>query len=592
MSAIDGFRRHPVLTSAGLAVVVMLPAIVAGVAILRPQWFPTGDMAQAELHVRGFWSHPPLVGAAGRIQDSAGVQGSHPGPALWVAMWPIYAIGGSTSAALVVSVVTVHLVTAALAFWLAMRRGGLEFAVALAVALVLVVHAGGPDQFTEPWNPWMGLLPFLVLLLAAWSILDDERWAWVLAVVAGSYSIQAHTGYALVVAGLVVFLLVVVLARADRRRALPWIGAAALAGVVVWLPPLIDQLRREPGNVSILIDNFASPTSPYLALSEVAEITVVQFGLFGPWALGPARDLDVLAVVGAVAFAGLWLAGVVAARRRAATSELHLHAVLAVAAVLAVVSVSRIFGAYLEYTVRWIWLIVATVVAASVVSLWRSVTVRPRRWAAIGAVAGAAVLIVVGAVQFADRAGPTGAADSRIVGELVDAAAPALDPATPYLVRWFDPATLGASGIGLVLELERLGYHTGVDRQFAAAALPHRVLPEESAGGVLYVVVGESAIERARTTSGLTELAYVDVRTDAERERSEEIRAELEEALTAAGMADRIDLLDSANGQAQLLFADPPMPPEVAEPLGAYVALRHPTALFEAAPLTPMPVLD
>ena len=81
------------------------PAIVAAIAIVRPQWYPTGDMAQAELHVRGFWSHPPLVGAAGRIQNAAGVQGSHPGPLLWLAMWPIYALGGSTSTALVVSVV-------------------------------------------------------------------------------------------------------------------------------------------------------------------------------------------------------------------------------------------------------------------------------------------------------------------------------------------------------------------------------------------------------------------------------------------------------------------------------------------------------
>lgn len=62
----------------GLSVSIpMLAALVVLVGGAR--WFPCGDMAQAELHMRGFLSHPPLVGAAGRIVDDAGFQGSHPG---------------------------------------------------------------------------------------------------------------------------------------------------------------------------------------------------------------------------------------------------------------------------------------------------------------------------------------------------------------------------------------------------------------------------------------------------------------------------------------------------------------------------------
>ena len=49
-------------------------------------------MAQAELHVAGFFRHPPLVGAAGRIGEmfTPYGQGSHPGPALWFALLPAY----------------------------------------------------------------------------------------------------------------------------------------------------------------------------------------------------------------------------------------------------------------------------------------------------------------------------------------------------------------------------------------------------------------------------------------------------------------------------------------------------------------------
>ena len=482
--------------AAVLAIVVLVPAIVAAIAIVRPQWYPTGDMAQAELHVRGFWSHPPLVGAAGRIQNAAGVQGSHPGPLLWLAMWPIYALGGSTSTALVVSVVIVHVATAVLALWLALRRGGVTFCLILAVVLALIVHAGGPEQFTEPWNPWMGLLPFLVLILAAWSVLDGEHWAIVLAVAAGTYSVQAHTGYVLVVGVLLTVLGVTLIVRAWRRPAaepvaprsrrwsstLGWLGVGLLTAFVLWIPPLIDQLRRTPGNLSILKDSFTHPDAPYLGAGKVAEVTVVQLNVLGPWLLGPGRDgIDAVAIIGFIAFLALWAVGVLTAWRRRASSELHLHAVLGVAALLAIVSISRIFGVYLEYTVRWVWFITGTVIAASIFSLVRAHPL-PDRWrrpAGAGALAVAAVALVVASVQFVDRAGPTGAIDSRIVAGLTPQVEAQLDRQTPYLVRWSDPSTLGATGIGLVLELERRGYHVGVDPQFAAAALPHR-----AAGGL------------------------------------------------------------------------------------------------------------
>ena len=42
-----------------------MPLVVALISVSRETWYPTGDMAQAELHVAGFFSHPPLVGAAG-----------------------------------------------------------------------------------------------------------------------------------------------------------------------------------------------------------------------------------------------------------------------------------------------------------------------------------------------------------------------------------------------------------------------------------------------------------------------------------------------------------------------------------------------
>ncbi|MBJ7426683.1 MAG: hypothetical protein JHD22_07075, partial [Ilumatobacteraceae bacterium] len=44
--------------------IVSVPLLIAVVTLIsRDRWFPAGDMAQAELHMRGFLAHPPLVGA-------------------------------------------------------------------------------------------------------------------------------------------------------------------------------------------------------------------------------------------------------------------------------------------------------------------------------------------------------------------------------------------------------------------------------------------------------------------------------------------------------------------------------------------------
>jgi len=580
---------------AGAVTIVFVPVVVALVALARPTWYPTGDMAQAELHVRGFWSHPPLVGAAGRIQNVDGVQGSHPGPALWIAMWPVYAALGSGSFALMVSVATVHLATLVVALWLAWRRGGPVFAGCLAGCLAFVVRAGGPEMLTEPWNPWMGLLPFLVFVLSVWCLLERDLWAAPLAVVVGSYSIQSHAGYLLVVGGMLVVAMVVVLRgtwRDDRRRFAVWSGWAALAGATAWLPPFVDQLRRSPGNVSILIDNFRHPDGPYLGLGDVAEIVLVQLNLFGPWVFGPGRDsFGAVAVVGFVGLLGLWALAVRDARSRHAGPELRVHGLLGVAWLLAVVSIARIFGPFFEYTVRWLWLLTVLVVSASVWTLSRGrggAGVLPTRRTSTALVAVPLAVTMLGAVQFATRAEPTGASDSRIVGGLVPEIVDDLDRSEHYLLRWWDPAVLGATGFGTVLELERRGFTVGVDLQFAAAALPHRVQPEASASAVLYLVLGDVSIARARQIPGLVELGGFEPRDAAGRQRSDELRREIERQLTEAGQGDRIALLDAFYGQAQLLFNEPAPPPGVLDLLGEYIDLRQPAVMFRAQPGTPV----
>ncbi len=189
----------------------------------------------------------------------------------------------------------------------------------------------------------------------------------------------------------------------------------------------------------------------------------------------------------------------------------------------------------------------------------------------------------VATVQFASRAEVAGVGDGKLVGGLADDVEDALSDDGRYLLRWWDPAGLGGPGFGLQVELERRGKSIGVDEQFAAASLPHRVLAEADATAVLYLVVGPKADE-VRGTPGVQEITSFDPRTPEEQARSAELRAALEARLVEVGRAELVEALDAQYGQARLIFADPPLPPDVAAMAGEFVDLRQPGAVFLAPP--------
>jgi hypothetical protein len=588
-------RPRPAL----LTLLLSIPIVVAWIVLAGDPWYPTGDMAQAELHVRGIWSHLPLVGAAGRIESDLGVQGSHPGPSLWFAMYPVYALFGRSSVGLMAGAASVSIAAIAVSLWLAARRGGTILMVAVALVIAVLIRSSGPAVFTEPWNPWLAFIPFMAFLLAVWSAVAGDHRMWALAVVLGSHCIQCHTGYIVVVLGVLGVGVLWVTGRAVRDRSTMaltarGLGGGVIAGVLMWLLPLIDQVTRSPGNAAILFQHFGRPGEPYLPRRVAAEALLNQMSLTGPWLTGP--EIPWVFWPGSIGFAALWGFALVVVWRRRDAQEIQIHALLLTAAALGVVSVSRIFGPYFEYTVRWLWIVAAGIVVASVASLWRGWSAsRPerapsRQRVVAGALAATAAFTVVASMQFGARAEIAGSGDGRLVAGLVDEVEDALSDDARYLLRWWDPAGLGGPGFGLQMELERRGKTVGVDEQFAAASLPHRVLAEADATAVLYLVIGPQ-IDEVRGSPGLQEVAAFDPRSPEQQARSEELRVLLVEGLNAAGRPELVDALDAQYGQARLIFADPPLPDDIAELAGEFVGLRQPGVVFLAPPGTPVPAL-
>jgi hypothetical protein len=581
-----------------LVVLVLVPIVALVISAFREHWYPSGDIAQAELHVRGFFRHPPLVGAAGRI-GTPEHQGSHPGPSMWVALLPVYLLLGRSANGLMVSMLVVQVVAVGAAVWVARKVGGTTLAIAVFGALVLAMHAGGTQFFVQPWNPWVPVVPFLVLLLLVTLVLDGRVAYAPWAVLVGSHCVQCHVGYAILVGGLLgaAFAAVVVRSIRDLRRGtsiarpLRFVGWSVVALALIWLPPVIDQVRRKPGNLQVLWDYFSHPNAPAVGPWRGFKAFAGEFNLAGGWVFGPRQSYEAPFWPGFVVMVALFAGSFVLAVRRRRHTLVAAHAAVGLAAVLGLVSISRVFGDFFEYTYRWVWMIAAGAAALIVTNAWREVQragplsgrqLQLQRGAMIvGALAvlAAGTAITVNAAT-AEIPAPR---DSRLIGGATDAAVGSLVPGDRYLVRWHDPYSLGGVGIGTVLELERQGVHVGVDAWLSAAALPSRVMPESSANAVLWVVTGERTIERFREDPDATLLGIYDQRTPEEQARSTELRTEIEDRLNEAGLADKVATLDAQYGLTVMVF-DRDVPADVQALVAEYSNLRGPIAIFQVPP--------
>ncbi len=254
---------------------------------------------------------------------------------------------------------------------------------------------------------------------------------------------------------------------------------------------------------------------------------------------------------------------------------------------MGIISTSRIFGDFFEYLIRWWWIIVAWVFIACVLALAQML--RERSIAVSALVVG----LLMGGLATASAFGEQnpGARNSRLVGGVVPQVATSLDHGDHYLIRWYDPASLGGVPFGTLLELEKQGFHVGVNADNSAGALPHRVLPESSANATLWVVLGEPNIERFRAQPEALELGYFDQRSPADIAKSDALRQRLNARLNELDLACMVPTIDAQYGQARFALGRAPVPRDVVETARDYNALGLPVAVFElptsVAPLPP-----
>lgn len=488
-------RRRRWSQRTGLLVVVpalLLPLVVGAVrALLDDPVAPSGDVALIELRVGDVGTQTPLLGSYGRYGFN------HPGPLLSYVLAVPYRILGGRFAGLEVGTLALGALAVVAIAWVAVRRGGVHLLLWAGLLVAVLVHGVGPAWVADPWEPHGLLLPCAALVVLAFDAAAG-RW-WGLPLVAGTASLLAQAQATLLPFALALGALATagVLVRAlrrpdDRSPALLAVGAAALLTGVLWAPTVVQQLTREPGNLSAMVESLDRP-EPVLGLADGARLVAIQLGHRGPW-MGWDTPLDgfgltvdpggaPLVPVGAIA---LVLALVVAARRRLPGGLLAVTSTLA--AVVAALSLSRLLGPAFVWIPQWTrvlgfacWLAVGWIAATALPARVRERLGAPLGAVLMVAVVGVSVLNAVEAASYERAPDPIG----RVVTAMSRDAAPAVEALDgPVLVSTTaEPPVVFGGAVGLeslALALDHAGVETVVPAELADHFGPERAHPEQA----------------------------------------------------------------------------------------------------------------
>lgn len=558
-----------------LVLILALPLLIALLALREPTWYPVADLAQTELRIRDVGSdHTPLIGVTGRIGTEAWKLGSHPGPLGFYAVAPVYRLFGGSSWAMELGVVVVHIVALATVLWMVARRSGPRLACGVALVLAVLLRFYGPTTLTTPWNPNLPLLCWLAFVVAVWCVACDDVALLPIVVVTGTFCAQNHLAWAVPVGGLTLMAVAfgvrcLFAARAEDKSAgrspAVWLSLSAAIGLLLWLPPLIDEFTNDPGNITLILRYFFSNSGERaIGLSQglgelLRHLDPIQLLTARPPASLAGVTTAGSGVLGAAVLV-LWVASAILARRRGSPALGRLNLVLGVTLILAAVAMSRISGPRFSWLTLWAWGINALMLMAIGWTAGlafgpyfrRRRATRPTTPAALVVV----VLVLLGTTAVA-RAAVDGATAqppdrqlSLALGQVVGPTAEALSKRAgqdsvhaSYLVTWNDFLRFGAQGWGLVNELERRGFDVGVSAFYRPQGTPHRVLAPGRVAAEVHLAVGAD-IDQWRKDRGAVEVAHKDPRSAQQRSDQRRVRRQLIASLRAAGRPDLVPEVD------------------------------------------------
>jgi len=421
--------------SRGVIALGLVPLLVSAVTVfvrVRSSYYPAGDVAGTELQVRDVGHHPVLLGLFSRDGWN------HPGPILFYVLAVPYRLTGGRSIGLLLGALLINGAAILGMALIARRHGGTPLLLLTLLGCGLVVRSFGPDLVRDPWNVSITVLPFGLLVFLTWEMISGSAWALPAGAFVASFCIQTHVGYALLAAPLLVLGTSCLVAQSYRRvqagraaavrRSRPLRAALVAAGVLVvlWLPPVLQQITAAHGNLGKIAGYFLDDSGKKAhTLAEGWRLTSNQFGSRPEWITGhraviplrfePASLLHAAFPVYLLPFVGvafaLW--------RRGERDAFWLTATVGLTLSLGVVWVARTLGPVYDYRLGWIWVVTMFAFVATAWGAWRLVDerVRPTTRRALGV----ACVVALGAITLVNAvyaARPVGDAYSPQVAVL------------------------------------------------------------------------------------------------------------------------------------------------------------------------------
>jgi hypothetical protein len=487
---------------------------------------------------------------------------------------PVYRLLGGSAWALQVSAAFLNAVALTAAVFIAWRRRRLAVVGAVGVGLALLTSGYGLSTLTEPWNPNFPVLWFAVFLVAAWSVAIGDVAMMLIVVTTASICAQTHIAYVPVCGGLgtlaiaTAFVLVVRAEKGSEERigGRRWLALSCALLAVLWLPPIVQELTDDTGNVSRLIQYFADPDNPPIGMHQALPLMLshldswhvllnqsITSGNFAealpdpspePWRGLITLLLWVVCAVGSVPLGNRFV--------------LALHGLVLSGIGVGTIAASRIVGYPYSYVMYWTWglgvlpIVGCLVTVGSALVRISSQSLRPRL-ATVAAVlpVGLSILFSIRLAFAATDVRPMHYRQARELKALsIDTVAAihrragvASGVSGRYLVSSSDGLHGGSLGIGLGNELERAGLETAYPLELAQFLAKGRARPSQWATARIQLATG-AWIDECRRIPGAVEVAWVDLRTAEELAEAETLRTVVIEGLYLARRADLVEQID------------------------------------------------
>jgi hypothetical protein len=363
--------RNRRIEAIALGVLALLPIVPYLTFLLRtgvPRYGLVGDHALLEQATRHVFRGDTLLGLVSRFTFN------HPGPLFFYLTAPLEAAFGSASTGLYISTCLVNAAAAAAIVACTRIFGRRSHAVA-ALLVVFTWFVAFGNVAADPWGPLVIVLPLAAFLVNAAMFARGKSAAAYPAVVFGTLAAQTHVAAAPTAAAVGLVALVAFLIGARRRGGLErderWrLAFAASVLIILFVPPLVEQIVAPSGNMKELCGFFVHRTEPRKPLADAT----AHWTLATSWlpervftralvAEGPiplVRRADAMRTVASpnarlvaiVHVMSIAIAAIVAGRRRDVPS-ISLLAIGTIADAAAVFSLQAVVGPVHHFLVFW-----------------------------------------------------------------------------------------------------------------------------------------------------------------------------------------------------------------------------------------------